>query len=232
MSPEYGEAPDNNYNLSLLRWGCQTLLTLNERYHLNDPQIPEWNRVLTNLTAYPQDENGFMIGAGVPLAHSHRHWSHMLMVWPLHTLSCEQPENKEVLEKTLQHWLTVDNGKQVYGWSAAAAAHLYATMGDGENALKQLRSHHNNKQFVMPNTQYIEGSPVYECSLVAASSLQYMLLQSWGGPSASSRPCRRNGAPRTIKTCGRRARFWSARFARKAGRAGCGFKASRASRAR
>jgi len=181
LSPEYGEAPDNNYNLSLLRWGCETLLALNERYHLNDSQISEWKRVLNNLTPYPQDENGFMIGAGVPFAHSHRHWSHMLMVWPLHTLSCEQPENQEVVEKTLRHWLTVENGKQVYGWSAAAAAHLYATMGDGENALKQLRSHHNNKQFVMPNTQYIEGSPVYECSLVAASSLQYLLLQSWGG---------------------------------------------------
>ena len=180
-SPEYGEAPDNNYNLSLLRWGCETLLALNERFRLNDAQIPEWKRVLNDLTAYPQDENGFMVGAGVPFAHSHRHWSHMLMVWPLHTLSCEQPENQEVVEKTLRHWLTVEKGKQVYGWSAAAAAHLYATMGDGENALKQLRSHHNNKQFVMPNTQYIEGSPVYECSLVAASSLQYMLLQSWGG---------------------------------------------------
>ena len=77
--------------------------------------------------------------------------------------------------------MTVENGKQVFGWSAAAAAHLYSTLGDGDNALKQLRSHHNNKRFVMPNTQYIEGSPAYECSLVAASSLQYMLLQSWGG---------------------------------------------------
>ena len=180
-SPEYGEAPDNNYNLSLLRWGCETLLALNERYHLNDPQTPEWKRVLKSLTPNPKNENGFMVGADVPFAHSHRHWSHMLMVWPLHTLSCEQPENKEVVEKTLRHWLTVENGKQVFGWSAAAAAHLYSTLGDGDNALKQLRSHHNNKRFVMPNTQYIEGSPVYECSLVAASSLQYMLLQSWGG---------------------------------------------------
>ena len=180
-SPEYGEAADNNYNLSLLRWGCGTLLALNERYHLDDPQIPEWTRVLKDLTPYPQNENGFMVGAGLPFAHSHRHWSHMLMVWPLHLLSGEQPENKELVEKTLRHWLTVENGKQVYGWSAAAATHLYATLGDGENAVKQLRAHHNNKHFVMPNTQYIEGSPVYECSLVASSSLQYMLLQSWGG---------------------------------------------------
>ena len=180
-SPEYGSAPDNNYNLSLLRWGCETLLALNERYQLNDPQIPEWKRALDEVTPYPADANGFMVGAGMPFARSHRHWSHMLMVWPLHTLSCEQPGNKDVVEKTLRHWLTVDHGEQVYGWSAAAAAHLYATLGDGENAVKQLRSHHDNKRFVMPNTQYIEGSPVYECSLVAASSLQYMLMQSWGG---------------------------------------------------
>ena len=179
-SPEYGEAPDNNYNLSLLRWGCTTLLELNQRHKLNDPQATEWEQTLRDLTPHPTDENGFMVGAGVPFKHSHRHWSHMLMVWPLHQLSCEQPENKSVVEKTLMHWLTVENGKQVYGWSAAAASHLYATMGDGENAVKQLRSHHNNKRFVMPNTQYIEGSPVYECSLVAASSLQYMMLQSWG----------------------------------------------------
>ena len=180
-SPEYGNAADNNYNLSLLRWGCTTLLSLNERYGIHDSQAGDWQRVLRDLTPYPQNENGFMIGADVPLAHSHRHWSHMLMVWPLHLLSCEQPENKETVQKTLRHWLNVDNGKQIWGWSAAASAHLYAIMGDGNNAVKQLRSHHNNKHFVMPNTQYIEGSPVYECSLVAASSLQYMLLQSWGG---------------------------------------------------
>lgn len=179
-SPEYGEAPDNNYNLSLLRWGCTTLLELNKRYAFTDPKAPEWEQMLRDLVPYPTDANGFMVGAGVPFSHSHRHWSHLLMVWPLHLLSCEQPENKEVVEKTLRHWLTVENGKQIYGWSAAAASHLYSTMGDGENAVKQLRAHHGNKRFVMPNTQYIEGSPVYECSLVAASALQYMLLQSWG----------------------------------------------------
>lgn len=180
-SPEYGDAPDNNYNLSLLRWGCQTLLELEQRYHLNDPKAPEWARVLRDLTPHPQDENGFMIGAGTPFAHSHRHWSHMLMVWPLHLLTGEQPENKAAVEKTLLHWLNVDGGRQIFGWSSAAAVHLYSTLGDGDKAIEQLRSHHNNNRFVMPNTQYIEGSPVYECSLVAASSLQYMLLESWGG---------------------------------------------------
>ena len=181
-SPEYcadGDV-DNNYNLSLLRWGCTTLLDLNARYGVNDPQRAEWERVLRDLTPYPQNENGFMIGATVPFARSHRHWSHLLMVWPLHMLSVEQPENKALVEKTMNHWLTVDGGSEIFGWSSAAASLLYSSMGNGDKALERLRAHHNDKRFVMPNTMYIEGSPVIECSLFAAKALQDMLLQSWG----------------------------------------------------
>ncbi len=182
-SPEYSQAGDvdTNYNLSLLRWGCATLLDLSARYGFSDPQRPEWERVLRDLTPYPQNENGFMVGATVPFEKSHRHWSHLLMVWPLHLLSAEQPESRALVEKTLTHWLTVEGGKQIYGWSSAAASLLYSCMGDGERALANLRAHHDNKRFVMPNTMYIEGSPVIECSLVAAKALQDMLLQSWGG---------------------------------------------------
>ena len=181
-SPEYchdGDV-DNNYNLSLLRWGCTTLLDLNARYSFNDAQRSEWERILRDLVPYPQNENGFMIGATVPFAHSHRHWSHLLMVWPLRMLSVEQPDNKALVEKTMNHWLTVDGGREIFGWSSAAASLLYSSMGNGAKALEHLRTHHNNKRFVMPNTMYIEGSPVIECSLFAAKALQDMLLQSWG----------------------------------------------------
>lgn len=181
-SPEYSKNPiaDNNYNLSLLRWGCVTLLDLDARYILKDPQRPEWERVLRDLVAYPKNENGFMVGANQAFEQSHRHWSHLLMVWPLQQLTLEQPENRALVEKTLKHWLTVENGKQIYGWSSAAASCLYSCMGDGDNALANLRAHHNHKKFVMPNTQYIEGWPVIECSLVAATALQSMLIQSGG----------------------------------------------------
>jgi hypothetical protein len=57
---------------------------------------------------------------------------------------------------------------------------LYATLGDGDNAIKQIHGHMADKRFVRPNTMYIEGSPVIECSIVLNRSLQDMLLQSWG----------------------------------------------------
>jgi hypothetical protein len=180
-SPEYGDDEDNNYNLSLLRWACETLIYLDERYKFNDSMRSEWERILRELVAYPQDENGFRIGRNIAFKLSHRHWSHILMIWPLHILSIDQPENKELVEKSLKHWLTVDNSRGLLGWSFAAASSMYSYLGDGENALRCLRAHHGTKNSLMPNTQYIDGSPVIECALIAAQSLQEMLILSWGG---------------------------------------------------
>ena len=183
-SPEYGADADNNYNLSLLRWGCQTLIDLNARYQLNDPLVPTWKQTLADLAPYPVDENGLRIGAGVSYTKSHRHWSHILMVHPLHIMTGDQPAERELLEKSVLHWLTVGNSKGINGWSRAAAASLYATLGDGENAIKQIHGHMADKRFVRPNTMYIEGSPVIECAIVLGRSLQDMLLQSWGNKIA------------------------------------------------
>jgi hypothetical protein len=75
----------------------------------------------------------------------------------------------------------VDGGREIYGWSRASAASLYATLGDGDHAIDQIRGHMADKRFVRPNTMYIEGSPVIECSIYLNRPLQDMLLQSWGG---------------------------------------------------
>lgn len=179
-SPEYGNAKDNNYNLSLLRWGCYTLLELNRRYNLNDPQAPEWRNVLETLTGYPQDDNGMRIGTDVAYEKSHRHWSHLLMMYPLYLINWDQTSQRELMLRSVNHWLTVGEGKGINGWSRAAASSLYASMGDGELALTNLYKHLNDNRFVMPNAMYIEGSPVIECAFVAARSLQDMILQSWG----------------------------------------------------
>jgi len=179
-SPEYGNDADNNYNLALLRWGCQTLIGLNRRYQLNDPLIPIWQNTLDNLVAYQVDGNGLRIGAKLSYIHSHRHWSHMLMIHPLHIMFDDQPENRDLISRSVKHWLTVDHSREVYGWSRATAASLYATLGDGDNAIDQIHRHMADARFVRPNTQYIEGDPVIECSIVLNRSLQDMLLQSWG----------------------------------------------------
>ncbi len=179
-SPEYGDAADNNYNLALLRWGCRTLIALNERYGIDDPLLPKWRETLDRLAPPPVDETGLRIGEDTAFAKSHRHWSHMLAAHPLHIVDLDEPANRELYERSIRHWLTVDGGRGVYGWSRAAAASLYAALGDGSNAIAQIHGHMADTRFVRPNTMYIEGSPVIECSIVLARSLQDMLLQSHG----------------------------------------------------
>ena len=67
-SPEYGDAADCNYDLALLRWGCQALIDSCAVLKIDDPLLPVWQDILARLTPYPQDETGFMIGKDVPLA--------------------------------------------------------------------------------------------------------------------------------------------------------------------
>jgi hypothetical protein len=100
------------------------------------------------------------------------------MVHPLQIMDFNDTESRELTIRSIRHWLTVDEGRQVYGWSRAAAASLYAMLAEGDSAIAQIHGHMADKRFVRPNTMYIEGSPVNECSIILGRSLQDMLLQS------------------------------------------------------
>ncbi|MCX6872379.1 MAG: discoidin domain-containing protein [Verrucomicrobia bacterium] len=179
-SPEYADDVDNNYQLSLFRWGLQTLLELNRRYQLNDPLAPKWQATLDKLVPYAVDSSGLRIGPNVAMASSHRHWSHLLMIHPLHIMTDDRPRDRDLMKRSIRHWLTVGDQEQTWPWSRAAGASLYATLGDGDNAIDQIQRHMAGKEFVRPNTMYIEENPVVECSIILNRSVQDMLLQSWG----------------------------------------------------
>lgn len=177
-SPEYpgGTTRDCNYDLSLLRWGCQTLLTANTLLKANDALQVKWQDVLQNLTDYPTDINGLKIGSDVAFSTSHRHFSHLLMIYPLHVISWEQPGNRQLIETSLKHWHSMPAAMQ--GYSFTGGASIYATMGKGNQARDYL--HTLISKFVKPNTLYTESGPVIETPLSAATSIQEMYLQSWG----------------------------------------------------
>jgi alpha-L-fucosidase 2 len=176
-SPEYGSAPDCTYDLDLLRWSCRTLLDAARELGRDDPLAPRWQEVLERLAPYAVDENGFMIGAGVPFAKSHRHYSHLLAVYPLHLVHWEQEENRDLIARSLAHWIGFEGALR--GFSFTGAASISAQMGRGEEALGFLRE--LVARFIQPNTMYFEAGPVIETPLSAAQSLHDMLCQSWGG---------------------------------------------------
>ncbi len=177
-SPEYGSAEDCNFDLALLRWGCQTLIQSAERLHIDDALLPKWKEVVSDLTPAPVDSTGLMIGRNVPYAVSHRHFSHMLSVHPLHLLNGEQGADTEALiEKSLATWLSKAEGHQ--GYTLTAASSISSYLGKGNDALHYLDGLFG--RYLSTTTMYKEAGPVIETPLSGAQCMFDMMLQSWGG---------------------------------------------------
>lgn len=183
-SPEYPNQPrinpDCNIDLGLIRWGCQALLDSTQRLKIDDPLIPKWKDVQARLAPYPTDEHGLMVSAGIGWKESHRHYSHLLPVYPLYVLNWEQPENRELIAKSFDHWMSLPSAFRGYSWTGAAS--ICAAIERPDEAVKHLTYFVNGegRYKCLPNTFYAEAGPVIETPLSGARSLQDILLQSWG----------------------------------------------------
>ncbi len=176
FSPEYKYAEDANYALASLRWGLKTLINLNEKEGFQDEDLDKWNNILVNLVPYPVNETGLMIGKDVSLTSSHRHYSHLMMIYPYHLMTPVNAEDKALIEQSLNHWLSLKGALQGYTFTGAAS--INAMMGKGDQAYDLLNQLFD--QFIQPNTLYQESGPVIETPLSAATSIQELLIQSWG----------------------------------------------------
>ncbi|MDR6550137.1 glycosyl hydrolase family 95 catalytic domain-containing protein [Paenibacillus qinlingensis] len=180
ISPEYGSflqltVPDTHYDLALLRWGCQTLLRIVRILDIDDPQKAKWETTLEQLVPLPVDETGFMIGAGQPLEFGHRHFSHLMAVFPLHLMSGDTTEERELIMRSLRHWFSREG--DLRGFTFTGAASIAAALGEGDESLKYLKT---LMHLLKPNTMYREAGPVIESPLAGAEAIHDMLLQSWG----------------------------------------------------
>jgi len=188
-SPEYGGGEDCNFNLALFKWGCDTLIHINDRYQLNDPLLPQWQDVVKRLVPYPTNENGYMVAKDFPFEQSHRHYSHLMMIYPLCEINIDQKENRELMETSIDHWINYPgSGNAGYSWSGVAA--MQALLANGKKAADYLDIF-MNMQVLYPNnpadihctTMYTETGriqPVTETPFSLCDSMQLMLLQSWG----------------------------------------------------
>jgi len=190
-SPEYnGFATFNNttYNLALFRWLLTALIEADARSgQPASPNAEEWRRLLTELVDYPVDANGLMIGSDQAVDQSHRHFSHLLPLYPLYVLDPDDAKDRELLLRSTRHWHRIGDGKGLAGYSFTGGASIYASLGLGDEALGMLNDFFNNSRGggkVLPNTMYVESggkNPVIETPLSAASATMDLLLQSWGG---------------------------------------------------
>ena len=177
LSPEYPQtAPDTNYDLALLRWGLQTIIACNERFKLGDPFAARCRETLAKLAPPPVDEkHGFMIGAGQPLEISHRHFSHLFAIYPLHLLDFDAPADRALAEKSVDYWIGFEGALQGYSFTGASA--MSSWLGRRGTNVKLMNEFLD--RFVKMNTMYLEAGPVIETPLAAAAAIHEVVLQSW-----------------------------------------------------
>src|SRR6266576_1033815 len=178
-SPELATVPDANYDLALLTWGLETLIASAEHLRLDEPLLERWRDVLANLTPVPTESSGLMVGRGGRGKESHRHYSHLLAVYPLHLITPDRPERRTLIETSLRTW---EREPALFrGYSFTGGASMHALLGQGDTALTRLNLYLDAPRYMEPNTFYAEAGPVIETPLSAATSIQELFLQDWGG---------------------------------------------------
>jgi len=161
-----------------LRWALQTLLDMDTELGFKDSRRSLWQDTLKSLVDYPTDANGLRIAAEQGFDEGHRHYSHLLAIYPYHILTPDQGvDAKELITRSLERWQGLKDGHAGYTYTGGCA--MYATLGEGNKALETLDK---LKRFIELNTMYREGGgAVVETPLSAVESIDYMLLQSWDG---------------------------------------------------
>ena len=177
-SPELAVVPDASYDVALLRWGLETLVASAEHLRVEDPLLSRWRDVLANLTPLASDSTGIWVGRDRPWKQSHRHFSHLLAIYPLALVTPDQPSNRALIEASLRSW---ESEPSLFrGYSFTGGASMHAMLGHGDSALVRLDRYLDFPKYMEPNTLYAESGPVIETPLSAASSIQELFLQDWG----------------------------------------------------
>ena len=177
-SPEYGSeciGTNANYDLANLLWGLQTLIDIDTTYGIGDEKLPEWRDFLDRLVDFRYDpETGFKVSDKYAfLDTSHRHYSHLFMIYPYHLLDWENLDDRPKMELSVARW----KGNQ--GYSRTGKAAMLASKGDGDGALEEMNRFF--ERFLKPNTLYAETGPVIETPMAAMATLHEFYLQDWGG---------------------------------------------------
>jgi len=174
-SPETGVHKDANFDLALFKWGCYSLLKASKRLGIDDPLIPRWKEVVEKLVDFPADENGFRLGSEHTSSAGHRHFSNLLIIYPLYMVNIEQEGTTAVLTKSYERAHSIN---RLPAMVQAHAGPIGTALGRGDTALVGLKRLQGN---LYPNGMWFTA-PCLESSLAMANIVQNMYIQSWSDP--------------------------------------------------
>ncbi len=127
--------PNSNFDLALLRYLFATL----KKYAETLGESPdEYAETLSDLDDIAIDDDGVvLLDKTQRLPETHRHFSHVMCLYPLHLINYDTDEHKRIYEQTILHLETLGTGLWV-GFSFAMSAALYALAKKGNAAGERL----------------------------------------------------------------------------------------------
>ncbi|MDX8569660.1 glycoside hydrolase N-terminal domain-containing protein [Elizabethkingia sp. HX XZB] len=159
-SPEYNDNSVNawfkdwtNYDLSLARFLFSAASEIAKASGKEDEAL-HWKNILGELPDYNVNETGLTVAPGQSMESSHRHFSPYMAVYPLALLDVNQPKDKEIVDKSIQHIEKLGTRAWV-GYSFTWMSTLYARAYQAEKAVKQLQIFASN--FCSPNSFHLNG---------------------------------------------------------------------------
>ena len=188
-TPQAYLEPNTNFDLALLRYLYQTLIGYANTLGENPKKYEE---TLSKLDDIAVSRDGVvMLDATQALRQSHRHFSHLMCLYPLHLINYDTDEHKRIYEASLLDLELYGTGMWV-GFSFAMSAQIYAMAYKGNSAYERLRQFANG--FVAENGFHLNGDfknygyttfhyrPfTLESSFGFCDALQEMLLQEHQG---------------------------------------------------
>ena len=181
FSPEYPApaGPNANYDLALLRWGTATALQLASQYSLTAPDRPIWERIHTKLVGPSLDKEGrYAIYEGTGYDKPHRHFSHLLPLWPLREQgNLTDPVMRQRALASVDRWSSLPELGSLFG--RAPCASMNADLGRHADALDNMTYFARTR--IDGGGWYWEGAATIcnEATYLAGYTLADWLLQSW-----------------------------------------------------
>ncbi len=197
-SPEIGAntidawLPSNsNYDRALLRSLFGALADMAGAME-DDAAAERWRGVLARIADLDRDgQQALTVAPGVPWSASHRRFSHALAVHPLRLLGVSDPDDKAVIDATVDGILATGTDAWV-GYSFAWMACMLAYAGRGDDALAHLSSFRD--AFVSRSGFHVNGDQsddelsvfryrrcTLEGNFLAMQAIHEMLLQTRDG---------------------------------------------------
>ena len=144
--------PNSNFDLALLRYLYQTLAGYAEKL---GESAEDYKETLNKLDDIATDENGVvMLDKTQKLPETHRHFSHVMCLYPLHLINYDSEEHKRIYESTIADLEVLGTGYWV-GFSFAMSASLYAMAKRGNAAYERIRQF--CRGFVAENGFHLNG---------------------------------------------------------------------------